>query len=350
MPLPTVTQKTSDGRDLVLLTTQGANAVPYLELLTYSEDFQEKRQTATRTCLCLWSQRLKFVADILGTATYVNPTIYNGVQSNIHQSIPEIHPDMPWMIAKRCSLASTLGVPVEDEESLAIALTTAPNYGELSQVDPATFMVRFNLAQYTVEYADVDYFSRADSDAPNDGRGELARNMSIYYTTAGSNQPYPATGFQYVGAEANGSHLPVMSPPVATLSELEARYLWRRVPGLPVAAIQNTIGHCNRELFDNYWPPQTMLLLPPKIERYFSCTGDVLFDIEFLFLYRPQTHNALLRRTTKYDGGIQFGQVWPIIDPPGTSPGFEYITGINDDGSTTPPTRLADFGKLFVLP
>jgi hypothetical protein len=327
MALPTQTLTTVSGEQLVFLTTQGTNQVPYLELLRYQETFVERSTEAMRTCLCLWEDRYLFVADMLGNSTYVPGLVVGGVQSNLSRQPPESHPELDWLFAVECKLADTVGVPTSDRSDIAKALTSRPDYGNLNQVDPSSNMVAFNLAQFDVTYTPRDYIYLDDADVPSDGRGELNRYVSRYFEPAGENVQVPAFAFKFVSDNET-----IQSPPAITMPLLELRYLWRQVPALNYTTIENTLGKVNASTFDQYYAPETLLCLPPKMNFYYNAVGTFVVDLEFIFLYRRSTWNALYRKAVGVGG----------------PPGFDRVVATSDGVSPIYPT--ANFDQLFVLP
>jgi hypothetical protein len=333
-PLPVTTLQTNGAGPLGVITTRGPNQVPYIELLEYSESFQENNPTAVRTCVCLWEQRHLFKADMLGTSKYVPGNGVGGVATGILRLPPEAHPELPFLFASQCDLSEPMGVPTEIRDDLAKALTSSPQYGELDQIGPSN-MVAFNLAKYQVTYTFRDWDVLGDADVPSNNNGELNRYVSKYYEPAAENQPYPGGSFKFVS-----DNTIINEPPAKTIPTLELQYVWRQVPGVPDAAIEASIGTCNLYPFDNIYPPETLICHPPKRKRYITANGDVVYDLTFIFTYRRATWNALFRASV----GGKSGMGGP--DPPG-SPGFDRIIG--NDGVTL-ATPKSDFNALFVLP
>lgn len=335
-PLPTEQVVGLDGQNYRVLKTRGQFAVKYLEVIKYAESWAQDNVTNTRTVMCLWEDRYKLVSDFLGTSVFQQGNRVGGVVTNIKRYIPEDHPELDWMFASQMELTNTLGPPTSNRENIIKALQSAPKYGDLKQYDPApgSEMVRFNLAEYAVTYTPRDYEVSSDTDTPDNGFGELNRYLSVYYTPSGSNQPYAGSHFHWVSTPTEP--LPINATPALTIPKMELHYLWREVPRLERPTILKTIGKCNNRLFSGQYPPETLLCEAPKISQIRTATGNFVFNIEYIFVYREKTWNAILRRVVPANG-----------DPdPGKSPGFDKIIG-NDNVTKATPTE--DFDKLFVL-
>lgn len=338
-PLPTTILYTNDGRPFRALVTQGQRAIPYIELLSFNERFHRDGVDSTRYCACAWEDREDFVLDMVGTNLWVAGNVVGGVVTNLQRYPPEQHPLYPELYCDGCDLDAGQGVPTSNRDDLAKALTSIPDYGNLEQYDDNN-AVSFNLAFYKVTYSPRDYQILGDEDVPDNGFGELNRNISIYFKPAAENLPYPGGAFKF---QSDGTL--INEPPAKTFPTTEFQLVWHDIPYPPVDAWQTIIGACNlnpftllfSETLQGQYPAQTLICMPPEMQPHRSAAREFLYDITYVMVFRAKTWNALFRRIVPAGGGP---------DPPG-SPGFDRIIG--QDGVTY-ATPLQDFAGLFVLP
>lgn len=341
MPLPTVVLQDSFGDDRTFVTTQGGYAIPYLELPDYRESWARDGVTSTRTCVCLWEDRLFFKDDMLGSSTYVEGNTVGGIKTNLKRTPPEEHPDIPLMYATSCDLVP-LGVPTEDRTDLAVALSNSAKHGQYGTYDEESNMIAFNLAQFQVTYTSYYHVILKDLDVPTNDLGELNRYVSVYTVTSAYNQPVRGvgnnSGFTFL-SDLGSTGKFITENPAITIPVLEYQYVWKQIPVqyVPYDTIATIVGCVNNATFDDHLGARELLCLAPKVDVYQHGTNVYYADITYIFQKRAYPNaewNSLYRVP------VGAGQ------PGAGKPGFEQF--VFSDG-TTKAYPEADFMKLFKL-
>jgi hypothetical protein len=350
MPLPIEQQVGIDGQTYNVLVTEnsvpsvfpsgnsGPIQIPYLELLTYRERGSRMGDDteSTRTCLCMWEQRLPFLLAMLGTSTRVPPQGQNGAPF-ITRLLPEEHPELVGLFATQYELSGQLGVPTQDRGNLIRALQSTPAFSgpagtpPLTQTNPLSNMVSFSLAQYEITYRPFDYVFDTDQNMSKNPTGELSRFVSRYVDPSAEALVIPGNAAKWV---SDGTLIP--EPPAIPQPILEYQYVWHDVPGgqfgqfLP--AFEPLVGTCNQLAFDPQGfncAPQTLLCQAPKLKWHFTASGDIVWDITYIFTFKSWTHNAIYRRAIGGNG----------------PPGYDPVSLTN--GQPVIPTM--DFAELFLI-
>lgn len=241
----------------------------------------------------------------------------------------------------------------------------------LQQQDSGSNMVDYNLARFAVTYTPRDYTLDENPDAlakfspanaspgllqqvgiqplmnaldingnpvQNIQMGELVRYVRREYFEAAENQPIASVSQSIVFA---GDKKSISQEFAFTLQTMELHLTWVQVPFPPWPAILAAVGKCNSNAFNDggfgAYSAQTLLCLPPKFRRYRTGTGEWYWDIEYIFLWKPKGHNALLRATTSPQSPGPDGGRTPFA--------FERIQTTDNQ----PVIKTFDMQQLFVL-
>src|SRR5262249_23149983 len=153
------------------------------------------------------------------------------------------------------------------------------DYGNVNQVDTATNMVSFNLAQYRVTYTPRRYTVLADGVDK-----ESERYVTRTFMVSANNQRIPGNVFRYVSDVAGKT--PIQEGGAFTIPVIEYHMTWHQLPVVPLTNLTDVAGRTNEEKFDNFWQPETLICLAPKIEVIQYPDGKYYQDVEYIFLNR----------------------------------------------------------------
>lgn len=243
-----------------------------------------------------WGYANQFLIDMLGD--------HQQIAGSIIRTIPERHPFYESMYCVGCELVESQGDFADDEDSPG--------------------MPSFEYAVYRCTFSHLNFAVLTDAEIES---YELARYVERYSKPSGET-------VQMIGQfEFTSDNSPLLTPPVKHLAYRELTYIWRYVPD-PITALEikfdEMYGRVNNATFDGKYAAETLLMLAPELQRIPSTPGhNVVWDITYRFLYRPQTWNRV------YRGAGGEGE---------DSEGFELV---RRRGTSDPPYPSVDFDTLF---
>lgn len=335
------------GTPFNFITTRGAFAIPYVELMDgYGEGFNPQQQQSSRVCCCKWDQRFKFVADMVGYGIYQPGTMVAGVTSNLSRAIPDLHPECDFLFCTGCELIEGIGtqLALADYGDICKAMTNSIDYETAVSSSPNN-NAAYLLAKYRCHYEALPYSVYSDAGAPSDPlslgttMGELSRYIQREPQPSAENLKLPGGQLEYPDGTS------INEPGAQPVPTMEMNYVWHQVPVLPWEAIRRTVGKVNDALFDPTYfaaEPETILCNAPAVQVIRTAAGYFNYKITYKFSYRPnyapdgttaQGWNYFYRRNI---GGSGVG-------------GYDGPVRDRTD-HTTRPFKSVDFNQLFVLP
>ncbi len=99
-------------------------------------------------------------------------------------------------------------------------------------------------------------------------------------------------------------------------------YLWKLVhesQGPSDAVTSTLIGGVNDAIFDNFFPPETLLCLPPQTRFYRDGYGDRVRDIAYIFVHRSTSWNKFFR------GNVTPPTFTKLLSVKGNAPVFPLV-------------------------
>lgn len=290
----------------------------------------------------------KIVNNVGGAPGIINNV---GTQPFLSRSPPAQHWRWPWMYAVSCELVKGQGAYGPDRLAALYDGSGNPLLdGNGNPVPPPHSIAFFDsatgsdglsaLVKVTYRSTEGLYEVLTDEEmlAVPDTKGELERWVVRERQPSVQFLPLQGQPITFYEGPAAGGQIPEQAKGVIEfLSEL--RYSWLDVPDVPWDAIKAAVGRVNLNPFDGAgngaWPtydPETLLMQAPKIKRHRTAVGRVSWDIDYVFIHRPNGWNK-----------------FPIGNTNGTQ--FGYY-GASFDGTVTGPRPYgaAEFNDLFVPP
>jgi hypothetical protein len=243
--------------------------------------------TAIRTMLCAWEDRITIIDQIRGGGTQVG-SVYVYTPS-------AVYPDAPFLAFDSIHVE---GLPGED------GLTVGPNG-----------MVGYKYARVRITYKSLDYFD-----------GMTTGTTSLDFATQVVSLPRSAATYQF----PDGTPLsPQDSPPirVGIVSIVQTR---KNLAELPTSLVQSLAGNVNSVTFLGA-DPGTVLFDGAHADRRLTMLGAENWDMTYKFLYFPTGWNNLLQPSSIVSGSTAVGT-------------FQQVTRISN-GDTIYPT--ADLSPLL---
>lgn len=287
----------------------------YTEKPPLRETWADDNTAIIRRFICLWSERLQFVQDMLGDC--------NAIGGVLHRDIPEEDHEIPGFYADDATLVEGAGMLSYDEETLALGYrdrdTAASPGGSLTSGS--------GLAVYDVTFRKPLYYVKSDEDNEGDATGELGRYTFRFNAPAAENLPLPQRFLRWNSGPSAGKLLG--SAGVLLSPKTAIKVIWYMVPlsedgGYPVATVEGMVGKINSGSFLNK-AAKTLLLTAAEPRPYQSkAFAKTFLEVTFNFEYRPQGFHKL-------------------IDP--SSGTYEEV--VRDADPTKGPFDTDDFTKLF---
>jgi len=313
------------------LTTTGFYQIGYTEDPDgYGESWVPDAVEVTRTYVTPWLTKFKFVTDMVGWAG----TTPDPATGKLSRYLPNVDPDYPKLYCSSCVLVDKRGVPNQDSQGRL----TYDQRDAAGAILDAGSGDGSGLAAYKCSFRRFRYYLVEDAAAAS----ELDRYVVRLYKPNVENLTLPGQAFNWGGASETGTPAgaaiptlladpdfadsPIPGDTAKRFGTLALRYEWYQVPIIPLANIQAALGCVNSATFDNYWPAQTLLMLPPEITPVMHPTSEPYFTIVYNFVYRPKGWNKLYSR--------KYSDFFKVVSKADSSKGI-YET--------------YDFGNLFKL-
>lgn len=282
----------------VTLITNGQYGITYTEDPTgYREQWSEGGAEVTRTLRCAWSDRYKFVLDLLGY-TNVDPD-ENG---KMIRQIPEQHPFYTWMYAVSANLRGYLGVAGQD--SFGVMQVDAKSADGSTAVDGSFSGTGY--AVYDVTYRMPEYQIKKDTERTT----ELDRFVIRDYKYSIENLRLPGQGFAW-GALADtgspaGTAIPssiatkaIPQPTTKPFPTSTLIYTWLQVPQIYPSKLSAALGKVNSTAFDTSsgnFSAETLLFNSVEIRRVRHANSTYYWQLAYQFIYRATGWNKLYSR------------------------------------------------------
>lgn len=282
-----------------------------------------------------WTGRHQFITWAIGYSTNTN---------KLRRVTPWQHPNYPWLYATDAQVTG-VGAPIEDpnaheqgadggaapagQQAMPVlpagagiinnqAAPAAPPGGAGIVNQRLIPMLAFmdnrgdthwdGYAVVEVTFRPLDYEVRDDDEAARFRQGELSRYVSreINYNVQGiaASQIFKDVQVQPVWAEDTASGRVIKGNPIPEAGLLlfptaQLHYTWHQVPDVPWENIRKCLGKVNVAPFDGVtayqeFDPGTLLCQAPRVVRKGrSVAGHVMWDITYVFDYKPEGWNNL---------------------------------------------------------
>lgn len=226
----------------------GDGSTPFEERQNgYSESYSADGSQATRSCSVKSTNVGKFVIAMLGTRERDG--------ENIKTRIPDQFPKVPDLYAQAVELAGADGPPNDGGPNNSI------------DFDNFIFHTHYSTVPYDV-YDDATVTTLAGANTR-----ELYRFVERQLETSVENIQLPSGSMTFVG---DSNAIPGSAPKV--VFTMNGRYVWHRVPSVPIENIKNSLGRVNSAAFDvgglNF-EENTALMLAAEIEKTWAPAGPV---------------------------------------------------------------------------
>lgn len=360
--IPTTIELDVGGFPGIYLTTRGnftdgVIPIPYLELLEgYAERGAHDDHEATRTCIVQWDLRWQFIKDMLGSAQYTVGSSFGGVTTNLHRTVPEAHPEYPFLYASRWEMIEGLGSTPVDTTNLAKSLTSQVPFGTLGvNLHPFTHGIHFNLAKIALHYTPFTYEVFGDND-PQSSTGELGRYVTRTIQAGGENLTLPGKALYFAtSVAADQTKNPINeSNAIITIATARPTYKWHMVPKVNWQHLLAGVGKINSTGFDamfgNY-PSGTLLLEAFEVsDPYRSPAQDRVYDVTFHFAWKPEGWNYFYRVNPPAGSpNTPLSSMLPSVNTTAGQPGFYLVTVDGSPGGAT-IFKSRDHNELFRIP
>ena len=303
--------------------TTNYRKISYTEV-GYSESTGPEGTVGKRTIQTRWTNYNQVPGDFVGTHSLNGQA--GGAGAVIVRTLPEQHPDKPWLWARDCEMVRTVGAPIERANGLGA------DYQEM----PANAAGK---VEWLITYVRPPYDIVTDQQA---GGNELKRYVQRKSSYTVESIQTPGRGWKWDDG-ATPANI-IQEPGVFLLGCTQLEYKWMFVPtGAEVDATLTLReskwaqyqGRVNNAVFDTVKlangagaTVETVLFMGWDKEGPFADPdGHEVWHVTFNLILRPQTWNQFYRRRI------------------GASPRFEAVVS-NEDGVTKPYGSF-DLNALF---
>ena len=259
---------------MTLNLTTATSGIPYEWLPAYNENFTHSDSDSVAHCIVLDTPdfRMHFPIDMMGDAI-----------PGISRKLPQTHPHKTWMYCVECKLMDGKGAWRTSSVGAIEFFANYPNQPTQG------YLI------YEVTYRPVPYTVLPDTAITSELDRYVVRKWNISIET------YQMPGNTF-GWSDEGTIVPIPENIAKQRPFIELHYSWHWVPEpIKMSVIVDTVGKINQNPFDNTPGPANkghdtafkaghLLCAPPEIsDRMYTPSGQAVRDINYVFLFRPDS-------------------------------------------------------------
>lgn len=259
------------------------------------ENYADDQTAFVRRWMCLSTDRLDFVQDVLGGSTFYASSNY------IHRDLPQEDFEMPGFYAVDMRMIRAAGSAVILGSNMYPSNVdrSEPKSGStLTFSDVETWSA--GLHEYAIAFRRPVWTVKADEDVSSATVPELERFIFRTTEDAIESENIATNYLRFKGYPPGSSLAEVPATGSKPFPSAVRRYALKMWPpeAEPYQTIRNTLGKINNATFDSKYPPGTLLMMAPQRRIYQHANTALMQDIDFTFQERPQGWNFFFHPTT----------------------------------------------------